>query len=286
MDDPNVVGHCYINMWSPTAHMIFYHLLYIKTMSQANSITKNQRLRSSNFYITINSNKSVVLVNQLTPEEEAYFQQFDTTWRRYFNQSPDVWLKFLMPGDNTENSVKSIVSLAHSKLQLSRRSMIHAHRLIEIKHYTKVHLEVNKVCTNIDMVVIRKNWQALPVTATTVTAPIIEDCPRPAPVSSYMPPLDPIQLPTADIVELNEINHDEPNEPAASTYLYSNNPPPVWPKKRLRIIKQRGLLDQFSFSSSSLMIGGAVIAGLVLIMSAGKGTVKTRIGQDSLSGFY
>jgi len=51
------------------------------------------------------------------------------------------------------------------------------------------------------MVVIRKNWQALPVSATTVTAP----------VSSYMPPPDPIQQPTADIVELNKINHDKPN---------------------------------------------------------------------------
>jgi len=94
------------------------------------------------------------------------------------------------------------------------------------------------------MVVIRKNWQALPVTATTVTAPIIEDHPRPAPVSSYTPPLDPIQQPTAhlssepDIVELNEINHDEPDEPTASTYQYSSGPPLVWPKKRSRIIEQ------------------------------------------------
>jgi len=136
------------------------------------------------------------------------------------------------------------------------------------------------------MVVICKNWQALPVSATTVTAPIIEDCPRPAPVSSYTPPLDPIQLPTADIVELNEISHNKPNEPAVSTFLYSNNPPLVWPKKRLRIIEQRGLLNQFSFSSSSVMIGGAVLAGLVLIMSAGKGTGVARPGQDSLSGFY
>jgi len=114
-------------------------------MSQANSITKNRRLRSSNFYITINSNKRVVLVDQLTPEEEAYFQQFNAAWKRYFDQSPDVWLKFLMPGDNTENSVKSIDSLARAELQLSRRSMIHAHMLIKIKHYTKVHLEVDKL---------------------------------------------------------------------------------------------------------------------------------------------
>jgi len=117
----------------------FYHSLYI-AMSQANSIAKNCRLRSSNFYITINNNKCVVLADQLTQEEEAYFQRFDTAWRRYFNQSPDVWLKFLMPGDNTKNSIKSIDSLARAELQLSRRLMIHAHMLIEIKHYTKVHL--------------------------------------------------------------------------------------------------------------------------------------------------
>jgi len=114
-------------------------------MSQANSITKNRRLRSSNFYITINSNKCVVLVDQLTQEEEAYFQQFDAAWKIYFNQSPDVWLKFLMPGDNTENSIKSIDSLARAELQSSRRSMIHAHMLIEIKHYTKVHLDIDKL---------------------------------------------------------------------------------------------------------------------------------------------
>jgi len=80
-------------------------------MSQANSITKNCRLRASNFYIMINSNKCVVLVDQLTPEEEAYFQRFDAAWKSYFDQSPDVWLKFLVPGDNTKNSIKSIDSL-------------------------------------------------------------------------------------------------------------------------------------------------------------------------------
>jgi len=123
------------------------------------------------------------------------------------------------------------------------------------------------------MVVIHKNWQALPVTATTVTG-LSEP--------SYTPPPDPIQQPTADIVELNEINHDKTNEPPA----YSSCPPPVQPKKRSRIIEQRGLLNQFSFSSSSLMVGGVVIAGLVFIMSAGKGTVGARPGQDLLSGFY
>jgi len=134
------------------------------------------------------------------------------------------------------------------------------------------------------MVVIHKNWQALPVSVTTVTAPNIEDHAR--------PPLDTIQWPTAhlssepDIVELPKINHDEPNEPTADTINICDAPPLLRPKKKLWIIEQQGLLDHFSFSSSSVMIGGAVLAGLVLIMSAGKGTVKTRIGQDSLSGFY
>jgi len=48
-------------------------------------------------------------------------------------------------GDNTDNSIKSIDSLAHAELQWSRRSMIHAHMLIEIKHYTKIHLDVDKL---------------------------------------------------------------------------------------------------------------------------------------------
>jgi len=83
------------------------------------------------------------------------------------------------------------------------------------------------------MVVIHKNWQALPVTATTVTVP-----------DPIQQPTDPIQQPTAhlssepDIVELNKINHDETNEPAANTYQYSSCPPLVWPKKRLQIIEQ------------------------------------------------
>jgi len=129
------------------------------------------------------------------------------------------------------------------------------------------------------MVIICKNWQALPVTATTVTATTVTAT-------------DPIQQSTAhlssepDIVDLNKINHDEPNEPTADTYQYSSHPPLVRPKNRSWIIEQRGLLDQFSFSSSSLMVGGAVLAGLVFIMSVGKGTVVARPGQDSLSGFY
>jgi len=101
-------------------------------MPQANSIAKGHRLWATNFYVKINSNRLVVLADQLTLEEEAYFKKFDTAWKTYFDQSPDVWLKFLIPGDNTENSIKSIDSLAHAELQLLRQSMIHAHMLIHL----------------------------------------------------------------------------------------------------------------------------------------------------------
>jgi len=126
----------------PTAHRVFLSpTIYIDNVPSQ----QHHQEPETNFYITINSNKRVVLVDQLTLEEEAYFQRFDAAWKRYFDQSPDVWLKFLMPGDNTDNSIKSIDSLARAELQSSRRLMIHAHMLIEIKHYTKVHLNVDKL---------------------------------------------------------------------------------------------------------------------------------------------
>jgi len=55
------------------------------------------------------------------------------------------------------------------------------------------------------------------------------------------------------------------------------------PKKKSQVIQQRGLLDQFSLSTSSLMIGGAVVVGLVFLMTAGKGSVNTRVGRDSMA---
>jgi len=61
----------------------------------------------------------------------------------------DILIRALMSGsssgDNTKNSIKSIDSLARAELQSSRWLMIHAHMLIEIKHYTKVHLDVDKL---------------------------------------------------------------------------------------------------------------------------------------------
>jgi len=139
------------------------------------------------------------------------------------------------------------------------------------------------------MVVICKNWQALPMSVKTVNVPNIEVHTWP-PSPGGLP--DNILWPTAhlsskpDIVELHKINHDEPNEPWRINNIYSNILTLIRPKKKLQISQQQGLLDQFFFSSSSMMIGGAVIAGLILIKSASNGPVNTKIGQDSISGFY
>jgi len=48
-------------------------------------------------------------------------------------------------GDNSKNSVKSINSLAHAELQSSKCSMIHANMLFEVKHFSKIHLDVDKL---------------------------------------------------------------------------------------------------------------------------------------------
>jgi hypothetical protein len=69
--------------------MIFYAFYIYKDMPQANSIAKGRQLWATNFYVTINSNRCVVLADQLTPEE-AYFKKFNTAWKTYFDQSPDV----------------------------------------------------------------------------------------------------------------------------------------------------------------------------------------------------
>jgi len=88
------------------------------------------------------------------------------------------------------------------------------------------------------MVVIHKDWQALPVSVTTISAPNIETCPQPRPQSQHTPQQlpDNIQQPTThissepDIVELNEIKHNKTIEPQAMDIP----PPPivVKPKKK------------------------------------------------------
>lgn len=109
------------------------------------SIANGRRLQTSNFYVMINSNMRVKIADKLSPLEKSYYERFEHAWKDYFEQSPDVWLKFLKSGDTTENSIKSIEIDGRSELQSSVRSMIHAHMLISIKHFTKIHLDTGKL---------------------------------------------------------------------------------------------------------------------------------------------
>jgi len=108
-------------------------------------IANGGQITSSNFYITINTNHRVKLVDNLTKAKEEYYKRFEQAWQWYFDQSPNEWLTFLQPGDNTENFIKHINIDARGKLQSSRRSMIHAHMLIQVKHYSKIHLNLDKL---------------------------------------------------------------------------------------------------------------------------------------------
>jgi len=65
------------------------------------------------------------------------------------------------------------------------------------------------------MVVIRKDWQTLPASATTVNVPNFENHAQPTPEPTSTPLPDNTQQPIAHLVDLNEIKHDEPIEPWA-----------------------------------------------------------------------
>jgi len=107
------------------------------------------RLQTSNFCVTINSNKRVILVDQLNG---AYFKCFDTAWKSYFDQSPDVWLKFLAPGDSREQfQVHRLPWPGWAEFQSSRH-LIYAHMLIEVKLFTKTHIDINKFSTHMETV--------------------------------------------------------------------------------------------------------------------------------------
>ena len=85
------------------------------------------------------------LVDNLTKAEEEYYKRFEQSWQWYFDQSPNEWLTFLQLGDNTKNSIKHINIDTRGKLQSSRWLMIHAHMLIQVKHYSKIHLNLDKL---------------------------------------------------------------------------------------------------------------------------------------------
>jgi len=86
------------------------------------------------------------------------------------------------------------------------------------------------------MVVTHKDWQALPVTTTTISIPNIKTHPQPLPQPTYTPLPDNIQQPTThisskpDIVELHRIKHNKPIEPRAMDI--QQPPDVVRPKKK------------------------------------------------------
>jgi len=92
------------------------------------------------------------------------------------------------------------------------------------------------------MRVICKDWQALPVSATTVNTPNIENRIEPTPQPSYTSLPDNIQQPTThisskpDIVELHKIIHNELIEPREVNI--PSLPVFAKPKKRSCIIQQ------------------------------------------------
>jgi len=60
-------------------------------MPQANSIAKGHRLQATNFYVTINSNRRVVLADQLMPEERP-------TLKKLTQHERLILIKALMSG--------------------------------------------------------------------------------------------------------------------------------------------------------------------------------------------
>jgi len=86
------------------------------------------------------------------------FSQVVSEWPENQILIPD-WTYFHCPGATLVKLVEpnkvrfdinfgvpdKVDSLARAELQSSRRLMIHAHMLIEINHYTKVHLDVDKL---------------------------------------------------------------------------------------------------------------------------------------------
>jgi len=65
-----------------------------------------------------------VLVDQLTPEEDAYFKKFDTGWRSYFNQSPDMYLMLINSGPTWSQPWAITFMLKTNYLAVVRRTLI------------------------------------------------------------------------------------------------------------------------------------------------------------------
>jgi len=57
---------------------------YVKFQGRSNGIARGRRQRSSNFYITINTNKTVGNIYNLINTERAYIDKFEKVWKDFF----------------------------------------------------------------------------------------------------------------------------------------------------------------------------------------------------------
>jgi len=96
--------------------------------------------RSSNFYITINTNKTVGNVYDLTNTEKANIEKFEKVWKDFFDMPTNHYINIIgrEPSDTMENLVRDIIKDSQTEYLSSGHQMIHAHILIQIKHYTKL----------------------------------------------------------------------------------------------------------------------------------------------------
>jgi len=83
---------------------------YVKCQGRSNGIAHGWRQRSSNFYITINTNKTVADVYNLTDTEKAYVEKFEKVWKDFFDRPTNHHINIIgrEPGDTLENSVRDI----------------------------------------------------------------------------------------------------------------------------------------------------------------------------------
>jgi len=76
----------------------------------------------------------------LTDKERAYIDKFEKVWKEFFDKPESQYINIIgrEPGDTLDNSVREMKMDGQTKYITSGRRMIHAHILIQIKHYTKL----------------------------------------------------------------------------------------------------------------------------------------------------
>jgi len=68
---------------------------YVKCQGRGNGIARGWRQRSSNFYITINTNKTIANVYNLTDTEKAYVEKFEKVWKDFFDMPTTHYINII-----------------------------------------------------------------------------------------------------------------------------------------------------------------------------------------------